>query len=141
MEWNEKTLFAAWKGRHRPAIESTSWSKLIRNGEHSALVEKVDQRKAADFDHLHEVCKEVDRVLWQHWDPLTINKLAACRNEYHEFAWDIACAASIGSEAEMVAELYALERFYFNVEREDAIQRSVIVTEKLFEAIGLCEVE
>lgn len=132
MEWNEIALFEAWKGKQPHSQTDQSWSQLVRLGSSSSLMQRVsneDQESIDEFDK--DACQLVDKILWEHWDPLRVNKLSACRNEYHGFAWDVSHAAVVGSRIELVAELYALERHYFNIDNPDTLERAHYVADKL----------
>ncbi len=131
MIWNEQTLFKHWRGNQGFINDHTQWSSIIRQGHSSQLMLDIDADDRTDDDSFDDYCQRVDAILWQHWDPLCVNKLTACRNEYHEFAWDIARASLYGNQEQLVAELYALESFYFNIENPDTLERAIFVADQL----------
>jgi hypothetical protein len=44
---------------------------------------------------------------------------------------DIARASFYGNQEQLVAELYALESFYFNIENPDTMERAIFVADQL----------
>ena len=137
--YSEHALFQHWRGAKFPDSGVENWASIVRQGHTSVLMDSVETGDNQEYleDLTEDYCKHVDAILWCDWDPLSVNQLNACRNEYHEFAWDVARATFYGTEPQLIAELFALEAFYFNVEKPDTLARAERVAKKLLQ---LCRV-
>jgi len=59
----------------------------------------------------------VDRVLWEHWDPIGVNDNPAARNEYSSYVPSVVRLLQDGADAFKLAQhLHSLERVSMGVE-------------------------
>lgn len=66
----------------------------------------------------------VDEILWLDWDPIGVNGIDECRDEYSTIVNDIALATRFGSVEQLAAELFFNEKYYLGMDSEHAAERS-----------------
>lgn len=71
-----------------------------------------------------ELFDQVDEVLWSDWDPIGVNGMEECRDEYSAIVNDIALATRYGSIEQLAAELFFNERYYLGIDSNNSAKRS-----------------
>jgi len=57
----------------------------------------------------HDLFNEIDKILWRNWDPIGLNRIPGCRDEYRDYVPEIYRLKMSGSDQETIAlKLYEL---------------------------------
>jgi hypothetical protein len=96
-----------------------------------------------DTDEIDELDNQIDEILWQHWDPIHVNGMEECRDEYSAFSWGLTKVALYNKVETVAAELYYLEEYYLRTPNSDVVSRAMNVASlimKLVKDMGLSKI-
>ncbi|ABV36879.1 conserved hypothetical protein [Shewanella sediminis HAW-EB3] len=104
LDLHEKSSYELMKDDYEKVIESFN-----HGGEYSALEESF--------------AVKVDNILLQEWDPIGVNGVEECRDEYYFAIYDITLLGIYGSIEQLKSHLEFLEVHYILSDREDVRER------------------
>lgn len=91
---------------------------LAMQGAYDILTEQLDIQEVPAKASDEKLLNFIDGILWQHWDPLNVNRIDECRDEYAFMTADVAKAAILWSRERLAALLYLTECAYLGCSTE-----------------------
>ncbi|MDT9702030.1 hypothetical protein, partial [Streptomyces sp. P17] len=112
---------------------------------HILGMERVFQHHIDQLQNTYSITEPlidiVDNFLWEEWDPIGVNSLVECRDEYQSYVKD-ACLLALAGDAEILAAwLRFIESAIINIIEHDhqAVKtRSAILAIQLITQIKKC---
>ena len=120
-------LYTAWRADNHNT-DPERWGEQISNKVRSDIYNHLESLNDSEFEQIPDVLyDEVDELIWTEWDPLQVNNLEECRDEYSGAVALITETAFFGSKLQLAAQLYELQVFYYGIEHDGAVPRCVEV--------------
>lgn len=110
--------------------------RLAQSGGDSPALAEIKRKVDAGIYEMPEddVFELVDEILWCQWDPIGVNGMEECRDEYAAMVYDITLICCFGTIEQLAAELFFNERYYLGLESDTTAERSCQVASVLMES-------
>lgn len=118
----KEQLIQYWCGLSQPIKTDDELFAFAETAMSSPLLTTIDQVQRDNISN--ELVDLVNEILWRDWDPIGVNSIEACRDEYCAIANDIALATRFGTIEQLAAELFFNEKYYIGMDSEHTAERS-----------------